>query len=70
MKRFRIITAICLSTIAIMVAYNVWYLYSLYNSIKTQTLQTVNECVRRADILEIINRLNEASQGKMIHLSA
>ncbi len=64
MKRFRIITAICLSTIAIMVAGNVWYLYSLYNSIKTQTLQTVNECVRRADILEIINRLNEASQGE------
>lgn len=64
MKRFRIITAICLSAIAIMVAGNVWYLYSLYNSIKTQTLQTVNECVRRADILEIINRLNEASQGE------
>lgn len=64
MKRFRIITAICLTAIAIMVAGNIWYLYSLYNSIKEQTLQTVSECVRKADILEIISRLNNASQGE------
>lgn len=63
MKRFRTITAICLTAIAIMVAGNIWYLYSLYNSIKEQTLQTVSECVRRADILEIISRLNGATQG-------
>ncbi len=63
MKRFRTITAICLTAIAIMVAGNIWYLYSLYNSIKEQTLHTVNECVRRADILEIISRLNSTSQG-------
>ncbi len=63
MKRFRTITAFCLTAIAIMVAGNIWYLYSLYNSIKEQTLQTVSECVRRADILEIISRLNGASQG-------
>ncbi len=61
MKRFRTITAICLSAIAIMVVGNVWYLYSLYDSIKEQTLQTVSECVRRADILEIISRLNGTS---------
>lgn len=64
MKRFRFITAICLTTIAFMVAGNIWYLYSLYNSIKEQTLQTVSECVRKADILEIISRLNGASQGE------
>jgi len=63
MKRFRIITVICLTVIAIMVVGNIWYLYGLYNSIKTQTLQTVAECVRRADILEIINRLNGTSMG-------
>ena len=62
MKRFRTVTAICLAAIAIMVAGNIWYLYSLYNSIKEQTLQTVSECVRRADILEIISRFNGASQ--------
>lgn len=64
MKHFRIITAICLSAIAIMVAGNIWYLCGLYMAIKTQTLQTVNECVRRADIREIIHRLNGASQGE------
>ncbi len=63
MKRFRTITAICLTAIAIIVAGNIWYMYSLYNSIKEQTLQTVSECVRRADILEIISRFNGASQG-------
>lgn len=63
MKQFRIITAICLTAIAIMVAGNVWYLYSLYNSIKEQTLQTVRESVRRADIIEIISRLNSGSHG-------
>lgn len=61
MKRFRTITAMCLLAIAIMVVGNVWYLYSLYDSIKEQTLQTVSECVRRADILEIISRLNGTS---------
>ena len=64
MKRFRLITAICLTAIALMVGGNIWYLYSLYNSIKEQTLQTVSECVRKADILEIISRLNSAHQGK------
>ncbi len=63
MKRFRIITAFCLAAIAIMVAGNIWYLYGLYNSIKEQTLQTVSECVRRADILEIISRFNGTSHG-------
>lgn len=63
MKRFRVITSICLTAIAIMVAGNIWYLHSLYSSIKEQTLQTVSECVRRADILEIITRLNNSSHG-------
>ncbi|MBD5296292.1 MAG: HAMP domain-containing histidine kinase [Bacteroides sp.] len=63
MKRFRIITAICLTAITLMVAGNVWYLYSLYNSIKQQTLLTVRECVRRADILEIISRMKGTSLG-------
>lgn len=63
MKRFRVITSICLTAIAIMVAGNIWYLHSLYSSIKEQTLQTVSECVRSADILEIITRLNNSSHG-------
>lgn len=63
MRRFRIVTTICLTAIAIMVAGNIWYLYKLYDSIKEKTLSTVNECVRRADILEIISRLEGISHG-------
>ncbi|MDE6842290.1 MAG: hypothetical protein K2J24_02065 [Muribaculaceae bacterium] len=60
MQRFRIITTICLTSILLMVAGNVWYLYGLYDTIKIQTVRTVSECVRRADILEIITRINSS----------
>lgn len=63
MRRFKIITVICLTAIAIMVIGNIWYIYALYDSIKVQTLHTVSECVRRADILEIISRLNGVYHG-------
>ncbi len=61
MKRFRTITIICLSIITILVAANSWYLHRLYESIRMQTLQTIKECVRRADVLEIIDRKALAS---------
>lgn len=61
MKRFRTITLICLSIITILVAANSWYLHRLYDSIRMQTLQTIKECVRRADVLEIIDRKALAS---------
>lgn len=61
MKRFRTITIICLSIITILVAANSWYLHRLYESIRMQTLQTIKECVRRADVLEIIDRKAVAS---------
>lgn len=61
MKRFRTITIICLSVITILVAANTWYLHRLYESIRMQTLQTIKECVRRADVLEIIDRKALAS---------
>lgn len=64
MRRFRIITAACLTAITLMVAANAWYLYSLYNSIKEQTLQTVTECVRRADMLEILSRIGGRTHGQ------
>lgn len=61
MKRFRTTTIICLSIITILVAANSWYLHRLYDSIRMQTLQTIKECVRRADVLEIIDRKALAS---------
>lgn len=63
MKRFRVITAICLSVIFIMVIGNICYLYLLYAALKERTMHTVSECTRRADISEIITRLNEAHSG-------
>ena len=61
MKRFRTITIICLTAIAVMVVANVWYLQGLYSSIKEQTMKSVRESVRRADILEIIDRIATVS---------
>lgn len=64
MKRFRYITITTLVVIAIMVVANIVYLHSLYNSIKEQSIQTATECLRRADILEIISRMKGTSVGE------
>ena len=64
MKRFRYITITTLVVIAIMVVANIVYLHSFYNSIKEQSIQTATECLRRADILEIISRMKGTSVGE------
>lgn len=64
MKRFRSITTITLIAIAAMVMANVAYLHSLYDSIKDQSIQMATECLRRADILEIISRMKGTSLGE------
>ncbi len=64
MKRFRLITTLSLTGILLLVVGNIWYLHSLYDTIKTQTLRTVTDCVRKADILEIINRMQETGNGQ------
>ncbi len=63
MKRFRSITILTLTAIAIMVALNIVYLHGLYISIKQQSMQTATEALRRADILEIISRMKSTSHG-------
>lgn len=64
MGRFRSITIITLSVIAIMVAANIVYLHGLYESIREQSIQTATECLRRADIMEIISRMKGTSLGE------
>lgn len=64
MKRFRTITIISLTAIAVMVVANIVYLHSLYNSIKEQSVLTATEALRRADILEIISRMKGTSFGE------
>lgn len=63
MKRFRTITMLCLSAILMLVVGNAIYLCRLYDSLKKEAMQTVTECVRRADILDIISRMKGASLG-------
>lgn len=60
MKRFRTVTIFTLAAVAMMVVANVVYLYTLYNSIKEQSVQTAAECLRRADMMEIISRMEQA----------
>ena len=62
MNRFRIIMIVSLGCLAALITGNIFYLHRLYDSLKEQTLQTVSECVRRADILEIINRMNSSDK--------
>ncbi len=64
MGRFKTITAICLTVIVMMVAGNVWYLHGLYISIKDQTLLTVADCVRRADISGVLHRLRDSADDE------
>ncbi len=63
MKRFRSVTIFTLAAIAIMVTANIVYLYSLYCSIREQSIQTATECLRRADILDIIARMKGTDIG-------
>lgn len=63
MKRFRTVTILTLAAIALMVVTNIVYLHSLYESIKEQTIQTATDCLRRADILEIISRMKGTQLG-------
>lgn len=72
MKRFRIITIMTLAAIAMLVAANIVYLHGLYESFKEQTVQTASDCLRRADILEIISRMKSTQYGddeSFIHIT-
>lgn len=64
MKRFRSITIITLAAIAAMVVANIVYLHGLYASMKEQSIQTATECLRRADIMDIISRMKGTSLGE------
>lgn len=56
MKNFKKVTIIIIATISVLFVANVFYLVGLYNSIKEQTLQTAEQCMQRANILEMIAR--------------
>ena len=62
MRKFKTITIICLSVIAVMVVANIWYLYGLYDTYKLQYIEQIENCVRRADIISWI-RIMRSSFG-------
>lgn len=62
MKRFRRITITSIICLIALIIGNIYYIHGLYISLKDQTLKTVSECVRRADILEIINRIKQSEK--------
>lgn len=57
------VTIFSLAAIAMMVVANIVCLYELYRSIERQTVQGVTECLRRADILEVISRMKDTRNG-------
>jgi signal transduction histidine kinase len=69
MKHFRIITKLLIIFIGLLVAVNICYLHRLYLTIKAQTIQNVNDCVRRADIIEHVMSLGEVYGTDKSHLN-
>lgn len=64
MKHFRTITIAILATITLLFAANVGFLIRLYNSIKEQYIDNVEQCLRRADLIELIERLTAEGFGE------
>lgn len=68
MKKFRAITIVCLSIIAILVVGNVGCMYGLYNTYKAKYLESVDNCVRQAYILswiDVLHQRYDANNGKL-----
>lgn len=60
MKYFRtILCSILIVTIILYVA-DIIFISSIYNSIKARYIDDVEQCLRRADLIEVINRLDSA----------
>ena len=59
MKNFRKVTIIILAVITVLFAGNIFFLHSLYSSVKEQYLVIARDCLSNADIIEIMKRLND-----------
>ncbi len=55
MRKFKVINAICLGAIAVLVIVNAWFMRSLYQSYKNRYIESIEDCVRQADILSWIH---------------
>lgn len=59
MKTFRRITGIAIIVLVILIVANAFFMMGLYDSIKEKTLRTAQECLQRADFMEMIVRLRK-----------
>lgn len=59
MKNFRKVTIIILTVITVLFAGNIFFLHSLYSSVKEQYLVIARDCLSNADIIEIMKRLKD-----------
>lgn len=62
MRKFKTITIICLSAIAVMVVANIWFMCRIYETYKRQYIEQIENCVRQADIISWI-RIMRSSFG-------
>ena len=60
MKHFRIITITIISVLFGLFIADVAFMVSLYNSIKERYVDDAEQCLRRADLIELIDRLDSA----------
>lgn len=63
MKHFRIVTILIILLSVGLFAADVAFIISLYQTIKSRYIDDVEQCLRRADLIELIDRLNSAGYG-------
>ncbi len=60
MKHFKAIIIAIIGVICALFALNILFLVSLYDSIKARYIDDVEQCLRRADLIELIDRIDRA----------
>ncbi len=63
MKHFKLITTIIIAVTLVLFVTDVIFMSSLYSSIKSRYMDDVEQCLRRADLSELVERLTKAGFG-------
>ncbi len=63
MKHFRLIIPIIIAVTVVLFVTDVVFMASLYSAIKDRYLDDVEQCLRRADLSELVERLTKAGLG-------
>lgn len=57
MKHFKLISVSCLAVIVVATLVMSWCVCDVYKNVRSDVMRTVAECVRRADVMELISRM-------------